>query len=139
MRIAKARRRSGFTLIEIIMAMIIIGIVVLPLLSIFSNSLIRNNAPDTASVLLYLARSKMEKLSNMSFSAVSTEAQASFGGDFSSYKSEVEAHYVSAEALDVSVDPTQTGYKWIKVTATSDDYPNFQIELKSLVTDVSNE
>ena len=130
--------KKAFTLIELVMAIVIAGIVLVPLLSIFVTSPIKNPRLDAFNMAIQLANGKMETVSSRSFNAISSEAVAAFGGNFGDFSSQVVVNYVSSTEPNVSVDPTVTNYKKIQVLVTTTNLPGASIDLTTLITDVSN-
>jgi prepilin-type N-terminal cleavage/methylation domain-containing protein len=137
--IPKKVGRNGFTIVEVTIAIVVAGIVILPLLTFFANVLLKHNNVVSPSVGMYLAKSKMEKVVGMHFDHITDEAQSSFGGVFSDFRSQVWVYNVTREAITVPVGSTLTTHKWIKVRVTNDNQPAMSIELDTLVTDISNE
>jgi prepilin-type N-terminal cleavage/methylation domain-containing protein len=129
----------GFTLIEVVMAVVIAGIILIPLLSVFITATTRNVDQEAAGIGLHLAAAKLEIVSNKSFTNIISEPLTSFGSPFTDFDSEVIVNFVAADAPDVPVDPAQTSYKRISVRVTSALLTAGPIEVVSLVTDVSNE
>lgn len=132
------RHKRAFTLIELVMSVVIGGIIIYPMLTIFFNTSSKNPTADYLNMAVHLADSKMETVSNQRFDSIASQGVTAFSGDFSDFNSEVIVHYVDAGALETSVDPTQTAYKWIKVKITSNNLPASAVELSTLVTDLSN-
>jgi len=133
------KNKKAFTLIELIMVVVIGGIVLYPLLGTFITATAKNPAADAFTAAIHLANYKMETVCNKTFGSISSEAQTAFGADFSGYSSQVTVHYVASAEPEVSVDPNATHYKWVKVSITSDNLPGGEIDLTTLVTDVTNQ
>jgi prepilin-type N-terminal cleavage/methylation domain-containing protein len=129
-------RKKAFTLIEVIMAVVIGGIVLYSLLTVFITTTSRNTQLESQSTALFLASGKLEEVSNQRFNLISSEGLTSFGGEFSSFSSLVEVSAVSAEALDAVV-AYATGYKKIVVSVFSAGSLS-TVEVSTLITNVSN-
>ena len=129
---------SGMTLIELVMAVVIGALIIIPLLGVFTFTLNKSNSLDVISTALNLANSKMEFVSQKSFNTLTTEAASSFGGNFSDYYGALEVHYVASSELNTSVDPTGTAYKWLQVTVTTPLQPGLNLQLRGLATDLTN-
>lgn len=127
--------KKGFTLIELVMAIVIAGVIVVPLLNVFINTSTGNPSLEALNTALHLAEAKMESVSNKDFASIVSEGTAPFGGDFSAYNSEVVMHYVASSEIETFVDPVVTDYKWVKVKITSAKIQG-TIELTTLVSDV---
>ena len=108
------RGKPGFTLVEVIVAMVVISIVMYASLSIFINSGARESNVEVFTVAQTLAENKMEEVMAKDFAAVSDEAATAYGGDLSAFSSVVSVAYVTPEALDMSV-PGPTDYKKVSV------------------------
>jgi prepilin-type N-terminal cleavage/methylation domain-containing protein len=130
-------QRRGFTLIELIMAIVIGGIVVLPLMMMFVNASLKNPKLESVNLALNLAVGKMEAVTGKSFAYISSEAVTAIGGNYSDYNSQVIVHYVTSTDVQTSVDPTITSYKSVQVSITSSNFTG-SIDLFGLATDVSN-
>jgi hypothetical protein len=87
---------------------------------------------------VHLATGKMEMVSNKIFGSINSEAPASFGGDFSDFSRQVIVNCVASDEPDVSVDPTITGYKRIKVVVTSSSFSGGSVEVTTLAVDGVN-
>ena len=129
--------KKGFTLVELVMAIMITSIALSALLGTFVLVTSRNVDFDSITVGMNLARGKLEEVSNQTFNSVTSEALTSFGGDFSGYSSLVVVQYVSREVLDVPVVGS-TNYKKVAVWVSSSSLSS-SIELETLITDVANE
>lgn len=129
------KNKSGFTLIELVMALVIGGIIIYPLLAIFITAPQKNPSMEAFNIALHLANCKLETASNKKFNSISSEGTASFGGNFNDYNSEVVVHYVASSEIEVSVDPAVTDYKWIKVRVTGANIPGGSVELTTLAAD----
>lgn len=129
--------KKGFTLIELVMTVVIAGIAVYALLTVFITSTSKNVGLESLSMGLYLANGKLEQVSNQSYSSITGEATSPFGSGFSDFSSTVNFDYVSSEALDVPV-AVDYGYKRVIVRVSSSQLSS-SIEVSTLVTDVSNE
>lgn len=130
--------RRGFTFVELIITVIIGTIITYSMLNVFISVTTRSVDSEALCVALYLANGKLETVTSKSFNNISSEAKTSFSGSFSTFSSEVEVAYVSAEALDVPVVGTSESYKRVKVWVTQLLLP-ISIEVTTLVTGASNE
>ncbi len=135
---SEIRTRSGFTLVELVIAVVITGVAVYALLTVFINAATKNVDLEALSIGYYLANAKLEEVSNRSYSSITEEAVSAFDGGFGDFDYEVEFDYVSSEALDVPTTGTGESYKRIKVRVTSNSLPS-SIEVVTLATDASNE
>ena len=130
--------KSGFTLIEIVMAIVIAGIVLIPLLNIFMTVPAKNPKLDAFIMAVELADGKMETVCNQTFSSIVAQPVTAVGGNFPDFSSQVVVNYVASTEPNVSVDPTVTEYKKIQVLVTSTLLPGGSIDLITLVNNVTN-
>lgn len=118
----KAEKRvmsKGFTLIEAIMAIVIIAIAFYALISIFFTVVPKIIDAEALAIATHLAEEKIEELMVKDFSGITSVSATSFGGDFSNYYYQIIVNYVSSEELDTVVDPTVTDYKRVKAQVWS--------------------
>jgi prepilin-type N-terminal cleavage/methylation domain-containing protein len=106
-------KHNGFTLVEIIVSLLVIGIVMYAAVAIFINAGFKGVNVDLYTTAQSLAEEKLEKILSRNFASVSSEALSNFSGDFASYSSQVVVSYVSSEALDTAVG---SGTNFRKVT-----------------------
>lgn len=106
--------RRGFSLIDAVVAICIVGACFLALAGVISNTTMQNADVEFSSTAIYLARGKMTETMAKDFDSISNVARTDFSGDFSSYDSQVTVGYVDAANLDtVVVGPTD--YKRVTV------------------------
>jgi len=111
-------KRRGFSLIEVILAIVVLSASFLGLVYALSNTTLHNIDLDISTTAILLAREKMSETTAKPFANVVGVSTTGFGGDFSDYSYEVEVDYVDASDLDTAVvGPTE--YKRITVTITS--------------------
>jgi prepilin-type N-terminal cleavage/methylation domain-containing protein len=130
----KRQERSGFSLVELVIAIVVSGIVVYSLLSIFITAAGRNVRLEAASIALSLVSSKAEEVTSRAYSAISDEALTSFGTGYSDFFWEVESNFVSLEALDTPL-ATDSGYKKVAIRVSSANLPGGALEIFTVVTD----
>ena len=68
----KLNKETGFTLIEILLAITLLAIVIIPMLSFFGNSVKMTNYVDTREKALYLAQQTIETLKAAEFEDVNS-------------------------------------------------------------------
>lgn len=129
--------RAAFSLIELVIAIVVSGIVIYSLLSVFITAAGRNVKMEAASIAFSLANSKMEEVSSRAYQAISSEALTSFGAGYPSFFWLVESTFVSAEAPDLPLG-SDAGYKKVAVYVSSANLPDSSIEVVTVVTDVSH-
>jgi len=106
--------KSGFTLIEVIISMLVIAIVMYALIAIFINTGFKGADIDAFTVAQSLAEGKIEESMAKSFGSISSEVETSFSADLSNYTYEIVVNYVSPEALDVPAGSI-TDYKKVTI------------------------
>ncbi len=131
------KAKKGFTIIELVMTIVIAGIAVYSILTVFLTAATRNVDLEAVSIAAHLAHGKLEEVSSKSYANIVSEVPFSFGGDFTDFSGQVIVNFVTAEALD-QVIASDSGYKKIVVYVNSGLLPA-SIEVITLVTDVSNE
>lgn len=127
----------GFTLVELAISILIGGIALYSLLTIFITSTSKNVDLESLTVALYLANGKLEEVSGQSYENIVSENSTPFDGGFSNFNYETEVDYVAPDDLDTPV-LTDQGYKRIVVRVTSGSLAS-SLEAVTLVTDISNE
>lgn len=108
------KNKRGFTLVELIVSLLVIGIVMSAALAIFINAGFQSVNVDVYTTAQTLAEYKMEQAMSHDFADVNSEAVANFSGDFSLYSSQVIVDFVSSGVLD-TVSGTTTNFKRIVV------------------------
>jgi|GEM_PF-1453210 len=106
--------QRGFTIVELVITVVVLGILMYALISIFITAGFRGVNVDTFTVAQSLAENRLEEVSSRGFDSISSEAETSFGGDLDDYSHEVMVDYVTAEALNAATT-LETDYKWIRV------------------------
>lgn len=129
--------KRGFTLIELVMAVVIAGIALYSLLLVVITATSKNVTLEAKNTALYLANSKLEEVSSRSFGSISSESLAAFGGAFTGFSNTVEVYYVSAEALDSPL-ASPTIYKKVVVKIFSGSLAA-TTEVATLVTRAAND
>jgi len=128
----RATRQSGFSLIEVILIILIIGASFSGLSVVLSNTTVGNMDLDIATQAVFLARGKMAETKAKSFANVASVGSTNYGGDFSRYNYQVDVDYVEDTDLDTPVvGPTE--YKRIIVTVTASGWSG-SIQLYELRT-----
>jgi len=110
--------RKGFTLVETVMTMIILGIVLTPFSVLTTNVIARNVRSQASATAVALAESEMERVTSLRFSLVNDEALSSFSAPFNGFTKEIAVDYVNPNALDTPV-AGPTDYKRIQIKVSS--------------------
>lgn len=122
----------GFTLIETIISMVVIGIAFLGLLAVITGVFTHATRDEVMSIATMLAKGEMERVTRLSFASVVDENRdgpASFSGNFSNYSWQVRVDAVPAAIV---TDPTMASYKQVEVRITNTIAGD--VSLKTIVT-----
>ncbi len=112
--------KQGFSLIEAILAVVIIACSFLGLVIVISNTTLGNVRLDASTTSTFLARGKMAEMMAKDFSALTSLPTTTFGntiGSFSSYSYTVTVTYVDVGNLDTAV-AGPTSYKRVDLSVT---------------------
>lgn len=113
--LANKKNKWGFTLIEIVIAMVIIGASVGTLLSVAGAITRATTNPEMVNIASALAEEQIEKTTALRFSEIANVAPTSFGGDFSNYTYQVT---VDAVPGTLALDPLMINYKQVAITVS---------------------
>lgn len=122
----------GVTLIETMIAIVIIGIAFLGLVAVLTGAFTNATRDEVMSVAAMLATQEMERVLGLDFDDVANENRGSpesFGGDFSNYSWQVR---MDAVPTDIAVDPSKSDYKQVEVRVTNAIAGD--VSLKTIVT-----
>lgn len=109
------KNRAGMTLIEIIMAMVIIGLAFYSLIAVFITLAPRGTRVENLNKKLYLAQEKIEETLTRSFSQVQSVNPTAFtGAGFISYNYQILVTYVATSDVNTPVGGP-TPFKNVKV------------------------
>ena len=126
--------KSGFTLIETVMAIVIISILFYTLIAIFITLVPRSVMLENIDKRTYLAQEKTEELLARSFATISNVGTTPFSGDFSNYLFKIDVTYVASTELNTEVGGP-TNFKRIKVSVWGGSENNSStLEVITLVT-----
>lgn len=100
--------KSGFTLLEILIALIIITSGVVVIVGLFNTGLISSLDAEKTTIAMNLAQRRMEEIGNLDFANITDEAKAGVSG-FAGFQREVEVS-------DPAGAPTTDDLKEITVT-----------------------
>ena len=115
--------KRGFTLIELVMAVVIAAIIFISLATVLSMALWHTVKPEYYTVAAGLAAGEIDRVTNQKFSNVTSEAATAFAGNFSDYNHQVGVDYVNgADLTQVSVPPTD--YKRVTIIISKASFPN---------------
>ena len=121
---------KGFTLIEIIIFIVVVGIIMPVILVPFATGVKENLTPEKIAKATFLAQYKMQELTKGIYSSIQTETQpyTNITG-FSNYQWLWDVSWID-ETLSSSA--SDVGYKLILVKVADPD--NREIELQTVVT-----
>ncbi|MCX5884759.1 MAG: prepilin-type N-terminal cleavage/methylation domain-containing protein [Proteobacteria bacterium] len=111
------KKAKGFTFIELIMIIVIVGIAVVPLIQMFTTSLKGSADTEATSIALELAQDKMEETKQLGFAATSSPS-VTFASPFTAYSYQVTVSYVD-QNFEASVPATNYKKVEVKVTHSS--------------------
>lgn len=129
-------RRSktlGFTLVEAVLATVVLAASFLGLSYVISNTTLFNINVDISTTAILLANERMEITKAGAFVDIDDVPATSFGGNFATYSYQVEVDYVEPGDLNTPV-AGPTSYKRIVVTVTCTNWSG-QINLYNVKTD----
>ena len=123
---------KGFTIVETVIAIVVIGIAFLGLLSVFMGVFTNAVRDETMAIAVSLTKGEMERVSSLDFDSVSDEnrdSPAGFSGNFSNYSWQVR---VDAVPVGIANDPSMDNYKQVEVRITNTMIGS--VSLKTIVT-----
>lgn len=129
------KTKKGFTLIELVVSMIVIGIAFYGLMSVLSDVTIKNTSGQELLKAGFLAEEVMEEMM-MEGKDFSTEvldvSLQSFSAPFSGFSYSVDVEYVNSSNLNLSTTEA-TDYKRIEVTVSGEavSYPVTLVTVKA--------
>ena len=100
--------KKGFTLLEILIALIIITLGTVVIVGLFNTGLISSLDAEKTTIAINLAQRRMEEIRNLGFANIADEAKAGVSG-FAGFQREVEVN-------DPAGVPTTDDLKEITVT-----------------------
>jgi prepilin-type N-terminal cleavage/methylation domain-containing protein len=101
-------KKSGFTLLEILITLIILTLGVVVLAGLFSNGLVGSTDAENTTIAMNLAQRRMEEIRNLGFPNIEDEPKDDVSG-FSGFQREVAV-------TDPPGDPTTDDLKKVTVT-----------------------
>ncbi len=124
-------KQRGVTLVELIIAIVVLSIAVGVLFGVFANLLKMTVMPEVLDRSAELAEQQLERISALRFSQIVDEGPVNFSGNFSDYTYQI---IVSAVPDDLADDPSMLDYKQVEIIvhhSVSED-----ISLKTVVTNL---
>lgn len=123
---------GGFTLIEVIIFIILVGVFMAGIMSPFLTSVSRSGQPEIVASAAFLARERLEQLQTVAYSSIANEASAALTGNYSDFSRQVTVTLVDA---NLNVSGSDVGYKKVVVTVYHSQLPAAGISVTSLFTD----
>ncbi|MDO8603297.1 MAG: type II secretion system protein [Candidatus Omnitrophota bacterium] len=123
---------KGFTLIETIISVVVIGVAFLGLLAVFTGVYTNAIYDEAMTAATMLAKAEMERAIGLGFAGVSDQnrdSPAAFSGNFSNYSWQIR---VDAVPIAIADDPAMTNYKQIEARVAHAMVGN--VSLKTIVT-----
>jgi len=106
-------KTRGFTLIEIVIAIVILSIALGTLLTVIANVTQQTVVPEFLNGASYLAERQFEQVTNRRFADVVSQGWTSFTGNFSDYAYQLN---VGPVPVSLAADPGMTQYKQVEIT-----------------------
>jgi prepilin-type N-terminal cleavage/methylation domain-containing protein len=115
--------KKGFTLLEVIAVILIMGISSLGLVTVMQQVLFNVHKPQVMQVATGLAEKEAERVLNLEFPSVVNEyfgAPASYGGGFSAYSRQTRVTDVDSDnkIVEIRVHHIAVGYVWLAFLKT---------------------
>ena len=102
------KAEKGFTLLEVLVAIVLLVVGVAVLVGLFSNALIGSSDAENTTIAMNLIQGRMEEIRNLGFSNIIPESKADVSG-FPEFQREVAIY-------DPEGDPTVNDLKQVTVT-----------------------
>ena len=106
--------KKGFSLIELVIAIALLGIVMYSLITIYITTGLKGSTAAIYTVAQYLAAEKLEQTLGGSFALVTNQAQTNFTGDLNQYTFQISFNYTTPADFNASVTGP-TDYKKVAV------------------------
>ena len=113
---------TGFTLVELVMAIVIAAIVLTPTSMVVYESLRNTFLPEHFTIASSLLQGEMERVSNLRFDNIINQGPTSYTGDFSEYSYQVFFYYVEPSDLNTE-SSVPTDYKRVQVSVFHSGFP----------------
>jgi prepilin-type N-terminal cleavage/methylation domain-containing protein len=126
------KKNNGFTLIETVIGIVVIGIISLGLLAVFTGVFTNACRDEVLTIATSLAKGELERVTRLSFASIvdqNRDAPVSFGGNFANYSWQIRVDPVPVAIAD---DPGMTNYKQVESRVTNPMAGD--ISLKTIVT-----
>ncbi len=122
---------NGFTLIEVIIFIVLIGIIMAGIISPFLNSVVRSEKPEIVASAAFLAQERLEQLQTATYNSIANEASVALTGNYSAFSRQVTVTLLDA---NLNGSGSDVGYKKVVVTVYHSQLPAAGISVTSLFT-----
>jgi prepilin-type N-terminal cleavage/methylation domain-containing protein len=116
---------SGFTLVELVAVIVVLGVCLAPIGIMFHEVMIKHATPETIQVATALAEGEMERVTGLAFGSVANAGPTAFA-NFPNYTWQVVVSNLSGES-------DQTEYKQVEVRVINSTI-GVQVSLFTIVT-----
>ena len=123
---------KGFTLIETVISIVIMGIISLGLLAVFTGVFTNAVRDEALTVSASLAKGELERVTRLSYASVVDQNRGtpvSFGGNFTNYSWQIR---VDPVPVAIANDPGMANYKQVEAMVTNALLGD--VSLKTIVT-----
>ncbi|KAF0134135.1 MAG: hypothetical protein FD145_891 [Candidatus Saganbacteria bacterium] len=124
-------RKGGFTLVELLIAVGIMGIAFYALISVFFSLAPRDINARSLTIGAHLLNEKIDEATVLPFNALASQGVAAFPAPFDNYYNQVVVNYAATAEPDNTTE-TITNYKKVKVTVWGPELNS--IEANTLAT-----
>lgn len=125
------KNNKAFSLIEIIMVIVILGVTLTPFSVLVVNVVQRNTQTQVTNTSLALAEGELERINNLHFSDIASVGPTAFSGPFNQYTFQIISDFVNFDALNTVV-AGPTNYKRVRVIVNNSIFGT--VELTSVIT-----
>jgi prepilin-type N-terminal cleavage/methylation domain-containing protein len=112
------QKNSGFSLIETVLVMIILGLCLTPFAILMVNVMSKNIYSQAQATSVALAEGEIERLTMTRFSLLANEASSAFPSPFSAYSKQAAVMYVNPNALNTNAGAA-TNYRNVQVQVSN--------------------
>lgn len=123
---------KGFTLIETVIGIVVLGIIALGLFATFTGVFTNAARDEVVTIATSLAKGELERVGRLSFASVvdqNRDSPVSFGGNFANYSWQIR---VDAVPVAIASDAGMAQYKQVESRVTNPMVGD--ISLKTIVT-----
>ena len=125
-------RSDGFTLIEISIFIVLLGIFMAGVMAPFLTSVRQSDQPEIVASAVFLAAERLEQLQTSSYSSIISDASpVTLTGNYSAFSRQVIVSLVDA---NMAASGSDVGYKKVVVTVFNSRLPGSGISITSLFT-----